>query len=877
METAVTAPDVFICHSSVDARQAAEICARLEDDGLTCWIAPRNAHAGVPYARQLVNAIAATRVVLFVLSSNSNDSVAVLNELELATNRGKVILPVRIEDVTPSVNLEYYVRAIHWFDATVREADLWPQLSQHVRSLVGESPEEQDFAASSPRGNAQAPRVKGSSLPMQVTSFVGRQGEIAEIEALLSRSRLVTLVASGGAGKTRAALEVGSRASDAFPQGVWLVELAPITDPSLVTPTIAGTLGLRESFDTPLLDTLLAHLADRRLLLVIDNCEHVIDEVRRVVAAMIRGTAELRVLATSRERLNIAAEHAFRLPSLALPDAGETPKPAAAAEYGAVELFVERAGAADDRFTLDDANVRHVVEICRRLDGIPLAIELAAARVKVLSPAQIAARLDERFRVLTGGDRSALPRHQTMRALIDWSYDLLAEEERSVFRKLSVFADGFTLEGACCVCAGEEGDEIAVLDALTSLVDKSLLQVDPSIQTRYRMLESTRQYARAKLQEHDELEACADSHLQYVGRLFKQSGEEYETTMREIAVKRLAPQLEDARSALSWAAERGRFGEATDLLLATPLWDFMGLQREAMAWTGRLLELSGEEDPARLAGLWGRSSGLAVVVGNYASAREAAHKMMGYARAAGDPGVLVDGLLRYAAAMFTPPFDEALAAIDEAERLGTSSARRKVQALHSRGMIEYIRGNLDAAARCLSEALRLYETFGNDAGTVSAALSLAEVEHARGATGEAIRIATDALAGAERLADRGVWAHLMKNLAGYLSHTGDVRGARRAAYDAISFYASFDPDGAYAASALEHFALCAALEGDVRMAATLAGYAQKTLAEHGFEREYTELNVARASAALAAGELGRAGTRGAALARRAPPIGRRVG
>ena len=286
------------------------------------------------------------------------------------------------------------------------------------------------------------------------------------------------------------------------------------------------------------------------MLLVIDNCEHLIDDVRIVVNAILRSCPDICIVATSRESLNVAGERVFRLPSLAVPPAGEVVTTASAQQYGAVTLFADRAIASDGRFTLSDENVQTVAEICRRLDGIPLAIELAAARIKVLSPQQLLSRLNERFRVLTGGDRSALPRHQTMRALIDWSYDLLSDPERALFRGLSIFAAGFTLEGAAAVCSGEDCDEIAVLDLLSSLVDKSLLQTDPGAEERYRLLESTRQYAREKLEEIGEFEDAARRHLAYLAQLFKKAGMEYETTLSGGAVMPLAVELEDARTPL---------------------------------------------------------------------------------------------------------------------------------------------------------------------------------------------------------------------------------------------------------------------------------------------------------------------------------------
>ena len=355
-----------------------------------------------------------------------------------------------------------------------------------------------------------------NNLPLQLTSFVGREHELAEIKRLVQNNRLVTLVGAGGAGKTRCALQVGAELLEGFSDGVWLADFAPISDASVVSAEIARTLGIREEPHRPLLDTLQNYLSRRRLLLVLDNCEHVIGEARNVVVAILRGCPDIRILATSRESLGIGGEHIFRLPSLAVPPAGEATTAQWALGYDAVALFTDRALAGNIRFAITDENAAHVTEICRRLDGIPLAIELAAARVKVLSPQQLAQKLDARFRVLTGGDRSALPRQQTLRATIDWSFDLLGERERALFRRLSIFAGGCSLQAATEICSGEEMDEWEVLDSISSLADKSLVLVESFGDDQwYRMLVTIREYGLERLAEASEAEATAGKHARF--------------------------------------------------------------------------------------------------------------------------------------------------------------------------------------------------------------------------------------------------------------------------------------------------------------------------------------------------------------------------
>jgi predicted ATPase len=322
------------------------------------------------------------------------------------------------------------------------------------------------------------------NLPLQVTSFVGRERELAEVGRLLAAGRLATLTGPGGTGKTRLALHAAADALEGHPDGVWLAELAALADPALVPQAVAAAVGVREEPGRPLLPTLTAALAPRRVLLVLDNCEHLLDACARLVDALLRACPHVRLLCTSREALGIAGEAVWRVPSLAVPAAAAGlhapvgPDAAGLARSAAVRLFVDRAAAVRPGFALTEENAAAVARVCARLDGIPLAIELAAARVRVLPPRQLLARLDDRFRLLTGGSRTALERHQTLQATVDWSYALLAQPERAVFARLAVFAGGWTLEAAEAVCAGDGIEAVEVLDLLTRLADRSLVVVE---------------------------------------------------------------------------------------------------------------------------------------------------------------------------------------------------------------------------------------------------------------------------------------------------------------------------------------------------------------------------------------------------------------
>jgi len=361
--------------------------------------------------------------------------------------------------------------------------------------------------------NSPAPK---NNLREQLTSFIGREKEKQDILSQLEKSRLLTLTGIGGCGKTRLALEIAKSLQQQFPDGIWLVELAPITEPTQVIQTIASVLQIKEMPGTALIDTMFSKLKDKQLLLLLDNCEHLIDICSDIAKKLLQNSHFLKILTTSREALNIAGETAWNVPSLSLPkDVTETVENLASFE--AISLFMERAKSVNPRFSLSQENVSTIVDICRRLDGIPLAIELAVARIKMMSPQNILDRLHNRFQLLTGGDRTALERQKTMRATVDWSYDLLNDQEKQVLNRLAVFIDGCDLESAEKVCGTGTDFEDAVLDILNNLIDKSLLntKLDADGNYRYNLLESLREYASIKLVDSGESDFVRSAHADY--------------------------------------------------------------------------------------------------------------------------------------------------------------------------------------------------------------------------------------------------------------------------------------------------------------------------------------------------------------------------
>lgn len=413
-----------------------------------------------------------------------------------------------------------------------------------------------------------------NNLPIQVTSFIGREYEIAELKQTFTKTRLITLTGSGGTGKTRLTLQVATEILDRFKDGVWFIELAPITDPILVPNTVANILGVRAEPGRPLMTTLMDWFSDRELLIILDNCEHLLDACARFIDAVLRGSHETRILASSREALGIAGETAYRVPSLPTPNPKEQLSIEQLEECESVQLFIERATQTVPTFKITNTTSPAITQICHRLDGIPLAIELAAARVKVLSVEQIAERLDDRFRLLTGGNRTALPRQQTLRALIDWSYHLLSGQERILFRRLAVFVGGWTLEAAEAVCGSPKGEiePADILDLLTHLVDKSLVIVETTgKESRYRRLETIRQYARERLFETEEAAQMRDRHLGYFRALAEKAEIEIVNANQVAWLNRLHAEFDNIRAALEWSQEdRVEAG----LQLGSSIWRF---------------------------------------------------------------------------------------------------------------------------------------------------------------------------------------------------------------------------------------------------------------------------------------------------------------
>jgi len=586
------------------------------------------------------------------------------------------------------------------------------------------------FSSSTQKETRETVRIEATqnNLPLQLTSFIGRESEIAEIQNLLDKNRgkarLVTLTGSGGCGKTRLALEVAAQLTRAYRDGTWLIEVASISDPELVLQTISSTLGIPEARDVPPIRVLTNFLQSKEILLIFDNCEQAVSRAARLAQEILRACPHVRILATSREILNNQAETRFQVPSLSLPQEGSSSGEVVSKSESA-RLFVERAQAALPSFALTEENASSVMRICRRLDGIPLAIELAAARMTTLSAREIAARLDDSIQLLTMG-KSSLPHHQTLEAAIDWSYELLSEPERVLLQRLSVFSNGWTLEAAEAAAS----DPFIIprentLDLLTQLVNKSLVIVDFQTQgeTRYRLLETVREYAHKRLIRSGEAERIENQRFDFFFSLVERAEIGFKSADHQLWLRRLALEQDNLRAALAHGQARERFEET--LQFAGTLfwfWQTVGNIGEGRSHVERILAASESTSAgaARAKALWTAGS-LAWIQADYIAARprlEESVRLWRALKAAGDAGLAVAlrelGIL----AIYQGEADYALSVLEESLLLLQESDRLWDLALafYNRGLVYEVKNDVGTARedfeKCLALFRRLNEPWG---------------------------------------------------------------------------------------------------------------------------------------------------------------------
>jgi predicted ATPase/DNA-binding XRE family transcriptional regulator len=681
---------------------------------------------------------------------------------------------------------------------------------------------------SQPR-SASRRRAPTSNLPLALTNLYGRDQEVIELKNLLERLRLITLTGSGGVGKTRLALELGAQSVNRYADGVWFVDFATLRDAKLVSSLVAAVFSVGESFDHPLIEAIVDALRSKKMLLVLDNCEHVLLAAAALIEAIVQSARQVRVLATSREPLGVAGEQTYRVASL---------EPSAA-----LALLEDRAKRVTEAFELTSDNIGTLQRICRRLDGIPLAIELAAARLSVLGPQQLDDRLSERFEVLTGGSPLALPRHQTMRALIDWSYNLLTADERLLFERLAVFPATFSLEAASAICRDETMGEWNVFDVLASLVAKSLVisELRGSTQ-RYRLLESVRAYA---------LEAATNE-----GAVLQRRHAEYFVTRGELADKtfdsapstaewaeELDPDLEDVRAALDWTLkERADIALGVRLLTALrDYWLLRGLGAEAARRAENAVESAALLPATLQAALWLTIAQTVGDVSSPAASYDAARRAQELYRLLDDGPHLVRALrVQGNASIRLGHFEDARRDLEQALALARTYGRQKdsARALANIGMLLKAGGKLQEARETFLEVLEMAQDNGDEVLKATTSLNLADLEFELGDAQSAATHAYESLETDFLRTNLRLRSHQEGNLAVYLLALHRQEDARAVALEAIRDARSSGHSGV-TANSLQTVAATLPSE-DGKRAARLLGYVEGILETTGYQRERTE-------------------------------------
>jgi len=678
-------------------------------------------------------------------------------------------------------------------------------------------------------------------LPQAVSAFIGRDAELREVAQHLEAERLVTLVGAGGVGKTRLALETARRAAPDFPDGVAFTDLAPLTDPALVTAAIASALELTDGDgNLPPREALLRALEPRRLLLVLDNCEHLLAACAEVADALLRRCPGVRLLATSRQPLGLMGERVWRVPALSIPDETALPSDdgalvAALKAHDGTRLFLERATAASPQFTPAGRQGRALVAVCRRLDGIALAIELAAARVRVLTVEQIHTRLDDRFRLLTGGDRAALPRQQTLRALIDWSYDLLDEKERALLARLSVFAGGWTLEAAEQVCGSAPLQPEEVVDLLTALVDKSLVLFDDARAAeggagRYRMLETVREYAGERLAAGEEDgDALRDRHLAYFAAR-ADGGENGMTGADQIRwADFFAQEQGNLRAAWEWATVRRDADRA--LIIPAACWRFQrarGFFTQGRAWVEEALARFGADaSPAVRKRAHTSAGNLAMIQGDYPVARGHIEALIAASDDLGDDygrhlGLTNLGILEEMAGNHERACELLESCLPFFRSVDNRAHVATIQ--YNLSIVHSNTGNVEAAFATVRESLATRRSLGDRRGIAVALNHLAQLEMEAGEAETALDHVRECIAIAHDLKQQNAEATAYSTLGSLLLHQGQYDRSRACLAYSLRLFRAME-SRTDLVILLENCAALAAAEGDQERSARLFGAA----------------------------------------------------
>jgi len=680
-----------------------------------------------------------------------------------------------------------------------------------------------------------------NNLPLRLTSFVGRDKEVDALKHLIDSRRLVTLVGPGGVGKTRLAIELAAGLLTDYADGAWIVDLAAVREEQLVEAAVASALNVR-AFAGDGGIALEKHLASKHLLIILDNCEHVIAAAAIVLTHILQRCRNVHAIATSREPLRIDGECVHRVVSLPVPSADENPTVQEVRHCAGIRLFCERAGEANESFVLDEDNVATVTEICRRVDGIPLAIELTASQLRVLSLEHVKEHLKERLSFPVGTNRTALPRHMTIESLIDWSYSLLQPREKVAFPRISIFSGTFSLDAAGFVCADDLADRNTALISLSSLVEQSLLFAELAGETeRYRFLQTTRQYALAKLRAMDDFDETSTRHVQFFRQLVRKADLDFHTTPHDLWLRRLRLELDNIRGVLGWTLLEGRDPVAGAEVVGwlDRFWYEAGLTHEAEHWTERAINLLDENaHGALLARLWlARSYGLSGNDRVQALERSRAfYELVDDARGLARSLRALGGALRLVGR--TP---EARGALQRATALlvGAENAGPRALTLCSLGASYAYSREFGEARSLYSKALDEARSSNAQYALMMAYMHMADLEFSCDDCSSAITNAMEALNLAQAADNSQFYATIKANIAAYRIASNQPELARRDARDALQIFRT-NRDSYQVASVVLHLAYLAAADGATDAAARLVGYSDAHMKVHGIEREPTE-------------------------------------
>ncbi len=765
--------NVFLSYASADQNRALAIADALAAAGVSVWIDRRGIAGGTAWAGEIVAAVRACNVVAVLCSTASMRSRNVRQELQLAWDCDRPILPLLLERVDFPDSVAYFLQGQQWVEILDRPNDAWTK--DVLEALAGSyarhnSPTTQaapSVVQTETVGTATLPDVTLlGNLPAPPTPIVGRTDDVATVTNMLlqGEARLVTLSGPGGVGKTRLAIEVASKVGHGFPDGIWYTDLTPVRDIGLVIPSIARVLDVREEGDRPLRDRLVSFFQGKRLLLLLDNFEQ-ITTAGPAIADLLAAAPGLTVLATSRTPLRLRAEREIAVAPLALPSVGRQVSVATLLQVPAVALFQERAAAARAGFAVTSDNAVAVAEICRRLDGLPLAIELAAARVRMLPPSALLARLDDRLKVLAGGALDLPERQRTMRDAIAWSYDLLEPAEQQLFRRLSVFAAAFDLETAEAVVSSaiDDDTDLDVLDGLARLVDHSLLrQLETADgELRFAMLATIREYGLAQLADSADAIDAHQRHARFFLDLAERSAPQLTGADQYIWLQRLEDAHEDLRASMDWSATHDPTGM---LRIAAALWRFWfirGYVSEGREWLNRALSGAAGVDPAVRANALDAASGLAWANGDLDRALTLGEECLAVYRELGDPSGIATALNAVGAVIADGGDTERARAIFEEElAIRRTLDNPRGLALVLSNLAEIMRygddflTDVSGAGARFEEALALLRGVGDEAIVAHVTRQLAMIATAEGDIDRARTLLADTLAASQRLGDR---------------------------------------------------------------------------------------------------------------------------